>query len=147
MKINHTWKPQAEQKPPKFVPYDQHQAALKIMQRNSYEFAVQLMCDLAVLAAHEAYGFREKHMMKFRYALAKEISGFSESVNWEFKAETNGMSHREREKARPDLAYTMEKMDQRLKELVPEEDFQPFQKRYGGFGGRVSWGKRYEKEE
>lgn len=140
MKVNHKWKAQEQAKPPKFVPYEQYEAALKIMQNNSYDFAVQLMGDLAVLAVHEAYGFRTEHMKKFRDALGKELERFSENVDWEFRAETQGMSCRERKAARPDLDYTMEQMDARLREIIP--DIENFQQRYGGFGGRLSWARK-----
>ena len=143
MKINHAWKAQGEAKQPKqpkYVPVEYHEACLKAMQRNSYDFAVQLCCDLAVLAVRSAFGIGPERMKRFRDAMGHELDWFSKSVNEEYEAETIGMSAKQREKSRPDLAYTMEKLDARLKEVIP--DVEPFQRRYGRFGGRVSWGER-----
>lgn len=143
MKINHNWKAQKPAKAPKYIPLEQHEAMMKIMQENSYDFAVKIMGDMAVLAVHEAYGFRAEHLKKFREALEREIEKFSQNVEWEFRAETDGMSYRQRQKAKPDLFYTMEKLDARIRELIP--DAEDFQKRYGGFGGRLSWSESVEK--
>ena len=142
MKINHAWKAQGEakqQKQPKYVPVEYHEACLKAMQRNSYDFAVQLCCDLAVLAVRAAFGIGPERMKRFRDAMGHELDWFSKNVNEEYEAETIGMTAKQREKSRPDLAYTMEKLDARLKEVIP--DIEPFQRRYGRFGGRVSWGE------
>ena len=141
MKINHAWKQSAAKQPkqPKYVPVEYHEACLKAMQRNSYDFAVELCCDLAALAAREAFGFGPERMKRFLDAMGHELDWFSTSVNEEYNAETVGMSAKERGKSRPDLAYTMEKLDARLKEVIP--DIEPFQRRYGRFGGRVSWGE------
>lgn len=139
MKINHQWKAIAAQRttPPRYIPYDQHLAEIKIVTENSHDFATQLICDLACLAVHEAYGFKSEHIRKFAAALGKEIDHFAETVEWEFKAETVGKTSKERKNARPDLAYTMEELDRRLAEITP--NLKPFQERYGNFGGRLSW--------
>lgn len=139
MKINHQWKATAAKRttPPTYIPYAQHLAEIKIVSENSYDFTVQLICDLACLAVHEAYGFKTDHIRKFAEALVKEIDHFAKNVEWEVEAETAGKTSKERKAARPDLAYTMEELDRRLAEINP--NLKPFQQRYGNFGGRLSW--------
>ena len=144
MKINHAWKQSAAKQPkqpkqPKYVPVEYHEACLKSMQLNSYDFAAQLGTELAALAVHEAFGIGPERMKRFLSAMEHNLDWFSKSVNEEYEAETIGMTAKQREKSRPDLAYTMEKLDARLKAVVP--DIEPFQRRYGRFGGRVSWGE------
>lgn len=51
------------------------------------------------------------------------------------------MTCKERDQARPDLAYTLEEIDQRIKKIVPPESFKPYTERYGSFGGKGSWCK------
>ena len=145
MKINHAWKQSAAKQPkqpkqPKYVPVEYHEACLKSTQLNSYDFAVQLGTELAALAVHEAFGIGPERMKRFLSALEHNLDWFSKNVNEEYEAETIGMTAKQREKSRPDLAYTMEKLDARLKEVIP--DIEPFQRRYGRFGGRVSWSER-----
>ena len=146
MKINHAWKqsPTKPPKQPKYVPVEYHEACLKAMQRNSYDFAVQLGTELAALAVHEAFGIGPERMKRFLSAMGHELDWFSTSVNEEYNAETVGMSAKQREKSRPDLAYTMEKLDARLKEVIP--DIEPFQRRYGRFGGRVSFADKEQSD-
>ena len=138
MKINHTWK-QGPAKAPKYIPIEQHEALLKITQNNAYDFAMQLCTEMAMLALAEGFGFGEKRITEFLTRLNEEINNFVDNVQWEFSSETLDMSCREREEKRPDLAYTLEELDQRIKKIVPAEAFKPYKARYGSFGGRGSW--------
>ena len=147
MKINHAWKAARPQRPaplPKSVPMDQVAAMLKITQENAYGYAMQLCTDMAVIALSEAFGFGQERVGRFLDALDRNICGFIKGVEWEFDSETVGLRFREREQARPDLAYTLAGMDAKLRPLFPPGVFKEYPDRYGKFGGRGSFCKTEE---
>ena len=145
MKINHAWKEARPQRPapsPRYVPMEQAEAAMKITQENAYGYAMQLCTDMAVIALAETFGFGQARVGRFLDALDRNICGFIKGVEWEFDSETVGLRFKEKEQARPDLAYTLAGMDAKLRPLFPPGKFKEYPERYGGFGGRGSFCKR-----
>ena len=142
MKVSHTWKGARPQRPgpaPKYVPMELAEAAMKITQENAYGYAMQLCTDMALIALSEEFGFGKDRAGRFLEALDRNICGFIEGVAWEFDSETVGLRFREKEQARPDLAYTLAGMDERLRPLFPPGEFKEYPDRYGKFGGRGSF--------
>lgn len=137
--MKHAWKQPKKITSKTLVPIDQHAAMLSITMDNAVDFATQLTTELGMLALNRAFGFGRKRAQRFKMALAEELLQFTDLVEWEFSAETLGMTCREKGKARPDLAYTLEKHDERLRPLEPEEGWKPARERFKGFGGRGSW--------
>ena len=142
MKVNHAWKaarPQRPAPPPKSVPMDQAEAAMRTTQENAYGYAMQLCTDMALLALAEGFGFGKDRAGRFLRLLDKNICAFLKGVEWEFDSETVGLKFKEKEQARPDLCYTLAGMDERLRHLFPPGEFKEYPDRYGGFGGRGSF--------
>ncbi len=141
MKVVHTWK-KPQYKPPVSVPIEYAEQKMKITQNNAYSYAVQLFSDCSAMALADGFGFGKDRIAKFMEKLDFYITEFVNNVEWEFDSETVGMNFKEREQATPDLAYTLDKLDERLKPLYPPDKWKPYQERYGKFGGRVSWCKK-----
>jgi len=114
---------------------------MKVTQNNAFGYAMQLCGEMAMLALHEAFGFGTERITRFLSQYYRELQYFHDNVNWEFDSETVQMRCREREQKRPDLTYTMEQIDERIRQIVPPDAFKPYNDRYGGYGGRVSWAK------
>ena len=138
MQVKHNWK-QPAAAPKKLVPLDQHAAMVSVTMTNAVDFATLLTTELAMLALQKEFGFGRERAQRFKAALNEELMIFTELVEWEFSAETLGMKCRERNETRPDLDYTLQKHDERLRPLEPEEGWKPARERFKGFGGRGSW--------
>ena len=140
MTVQHAWKKQ-QMKPPKNYPDWYVEKKLEITRDNAYSYAVQLFSDCAALALSDGFGFGKDRIAKFYEKLDVYISWFVNNVEWEFDSETVDLNFKEKKAAEPDLAYTLDTLDERLKPLFPPEKWQPYQERYGKFGGRCSWSK------
>ena len=141
MNVNQTWQQNRPKKIPVNIPVEQVEGIMRVTRNNAYDYAMQLCTEMSMLALSEEFGFGEERITRYLIRMTQELNRFSENVEWEFDSETIRMNFKEREAARPDLAFTLEELDQRLKKLIPAERWKPYQERYGSFGGRGSWCK------
>ena len=138
MKINHAWKQKPvpggqKAKTPKYIPLELHEAILNMTQKETYDYASQVVTEMAMLALAEGFGFGQKRITEFLVCLEREKARFTRNVEWEYKAETMDLKFREREQKPLDMTYTLEQIDRRMERIVPEGTFQPWRERYARF--------------
>lgn len=85
---------------------------------------VQLVTDAAVIAAAEVFGMGPKRCERFAAALGRCVNEMSALINADSRED-------------PAFVYTKERIDRRLRAICGEENFQPWEERYGQRRGGV----------
>ena len=140
MVVKQTWN-KPKYKPPKNVPIEQMEAAVKLAATNTGACFAQLTMELMMITLHDEFGFGKDRCMKAFEGVKARLQDFNDNVNQEFDAETFKLSYKERQKHRADIEWTWENHERALRPLVYDDIWLPYQERYGRFGGRGSWCK------
>ena len=82
-------------------------------------FTIQYCADAAILAAHEVFNRKGEKLSEFGDAMARYANEISRLTLDDAKDDK-------------DIEYTKAKVDAALKDILPEERFQPWDERYGG---------------
>lgn len=140
MKVNHTWNAK-ERTVPKLVPIQQVEAAVKIAAQNAMAVTIQMCQEHMILMLNDVYGFGRERCMKALEAFQKQMTEWQKSIDEEFDSETFRLNCKQKQTARPELAWTWENHDRKLKPLIDPKVWKPYEERYKGYGGRGAWCK------
>lgn len=125
----------------KFVPMEQAEAAIELAAKDSTNFAIQMCKEQMLLMLHDQFGFGKKRCMRALESFQQHMTNWQESVDSEFDAETFRYSYKQKQRAKAELAFTWEKHDQALKDLISPEIWMPYQERYRDLYNRGDWCK------
>ena len=82
-------------------------------------FTMQWCADAAILAAHEVFNRKGEKLVEFALTMQRYANEISRLTLDDAKDDK-------------DIEYTKAKVDKALKDILPEERFQPWDERYGG---------------
>ena len=96
----------------------QYEAKYRALFQRKMDVLEQMCQDAAMIAAHDVLGMGAGRAVKFAVA---------------FRETLNGMARATMEDAKDDneVWYSVAKLDERLKAIVGEENFAPWEERYG----------------
>ena len=136
MNVNHAWKKTQEsaQRRSDYITRSEHEAIVETRKTEATLFSMQFIQDCAMIALHRAYGFGPERNARFMNALCEVLAEVQNNVNDEIRAEAPGQSRKPRSDRRNELAYTLERIDEELRPIVPPDSWVPRDLRYMGAG-------------
>ena len=81
------------------------------------DFTIQQCTDMLLIAANEAFGFGEDRLVKLLEAYQRVFEDYAEMAIEDGRAD-------------PDIEYTREKVDRKLRQILGDH-FRPWEERYG----------------
>ena len=96
-----------------------YEAKLEAKYRYQLQLAMQMGLDAGMIAANEVLGMGAGRAEKFRTAYIEAVNEMSRMTVVDDKDD-------------PDFAWTKSKVDERIKRIVGEDNFVPWDERYGG---------------